>query len=582
MSAPTSKPAPSPCTTSTARGGPPTSPSAKAASCARATSTPRSKSCVTSPKGPSTRYMWQTVERKARFIAQVMRGTPRRPRDRGHRRRPPCPTAKSKPSPPATRASWKKPKPTPRLTRLERAERAHDRNQHLLAATISKAGTDLPKLAAERHAVQEAITRRVDTSGDRFSMTINGSWIRARGDAAIALRNALTAAQRAGEDSYDKPVQVATIGGFDVIATPRRYLEPHLTLELGGVPRSSFTVNNDELRSARPLGIVVKLENRAADLERTRDRIQASEHDLAAEADRARSDYGQPFAHTQVLADARARSAELAIELAEQDHDRPPADTSTATPEPAEPAAPAVRPDSSATDNPPSKPLEVAPSGGWTAADRVQPVSRDTSSYLSAQRYPLGTQLTVHAVGADGPGRRLSHGVVVDHPTPHHVTVESPSGTKRVAPISHVSRDTVEPVDARGPVGASGPVAAQPAEPAQAAGENPAQRWAAVCDRVDARITADAHWPALAAQLERAAATGTDVAAILAQITADDALPGGYPARSLAYRVADVVPDLRSPIRMRPADPDLTPRPVTPTPTPPSITPNIYRRGPRR
>ena len=34
-------------------------------------------------------YMWQTVERKARFIAQVMRGPPGRPRDRGHRRRRP-------------------------------------------------------------------------------------------------------------------------------------------------------------------------------------------------------------------------------------------------------------------------------------------------------------------------------------------------------------------------------------------------------------------------------------------------------------------------------------------------------------
>ena len=42
-SAPTSKPARSRCTTSTARGGQPTSPSARAASCARAISTPRSR-----------------------------------------------------------------------------------------------------------------------------------------------------------------------------------------------------------------------------------------------------------------------------------------------------------------------------------------------------------------------------------------------------------------------------------------------------------------------------------------------------------------------------------------------------------
>ena len=34
-------------------------------------------------------YMWQTLERKAKFIAQIMRGQARRPRDRGHRRRRP-------------------------------------------------------------------------------------------------------------------------------------------------------------------------------------------------------------------------------------------------------------------------------------------------------------------------------------------------------------------------------------------------------------------------------------------------------------------------------------------------------------
>lgn len=235
---------------------------------------------------------------------------------------------------------------------------------------------------------------------------------------------------------------------------------------------------------------------------------------------------------------------------------------------PAAEAASQSRPDPASPTA--ATPLEVAPPGGWTDADRVQPVSRDTSGYLSAQRYPLGTELTVHAVGEDGPGRRLGHGVVVDHPSPHHVTVESPFGTKRVAPISHVSLGTPTPADAEH----SGPV--------QVAGESPAQRWATVCNAVDARITADPHWPALAAQLERTADTGTDVAALIAQVTADNALPEDHPARSLAYRVADVVPDLHSPGRMRPPEPDPTPRQSTPPPPAPTITPDPYRPGPRR
>ena len=617
-------------------------------------------------EGSFDAYLWQTVERKARFIGQVMRGSldVREIEDVGE-------TALSYSEVKALATGdpriLEKARIDAELTRLERLERSHGRNQRVLSGTISKAETDLPKLAAERQAVEDAITRRVDTSGDRFAMTVNGTRWSSRADAAIALRNALAAVQPVGEHGYDKPVHVATVAGFDVIATPRRYLEPHLNLELGGVPRSSFSVDYDELRSDRPLGIVVKLENRAADLERTRDRIQASEHDVAAEADRARSDYGQPFAHTVALADARARSAQLASELAERDQDRRPAgdpatdpapsagtsldadstadaadqpptyptssgrdwtaqpprspdehaqmardtaadtftarvpiqqmdrpsverelrhvhndsthyttahaardaltaarasaDTPTANPEPAEQAPRAANPATA---------MELAPPGGWTDADRVQPTSRDTSSYLSAQRYPLGTELTVYAVGEDGPGRRLGHGVVVDHPSPHHVTVESPFGTKRVAAISHVSLADASPIEAK-PPGHTPTV-----------GETPAQKWAALCDAVDERITADPHWPALAAQLDRAAAAGTDIGAVLHQVTADNALPEDHPARSLAYRVADVVPDLRSPARMRTdAEPGPAPR-TAPPPPPPSLDPDPYRPGPRR
>jgi hypothetical protein len=86
----------------------------------------------------------------------------------------------------------------------------------------------------------------------------------------------------------------------------------------------------------------------------------------------------------------------------------------------------------------------------------------------------------------------------------------------------------------------------------------------------------------LAAQLERAANTGTDVAAVLAQVTTDNPLPDDHAARSLAYRVADIVPDLRSPARMRPPEPDPTARPMTPPPPTPSVAPDTYRLGRRR
>jgi hypothetical protein len=88
----------------------------------------------------------------------------------------------------------------------------------------------------------------------------------------------------------------------------------------------------------------------------------------------------------------------------------------------------------------------------------------------------------VYAVGEDGPGRRLGHGVVVDHPTPHHVTVESAFGTKRAAAISHVSLSDASPVETKPPGHTT-------------TAETPAQKWAALCDAVDERITTDPHWP---------------------------------------------------------------------------------------
>ena len=53
----------------------PTSSSAKAASCARATRTPRCGILRYVTEGSFDAYIWQTVERKARFIAQIMGGS---------------------------------------------------------------------------------------------------------------------------------------------------------------------------------------------------------------------------------------------------------------------------------------------------------------------------------------------------------------------------------------------------------------------------------------------------------------------------------------------------------------------------
>ncbi|PZS33412.1 MAG: hypothetical protein DLM61_05230, partial [Pseudonocardiales bacterium] len=72
----------------------------------------------------------------------------------------------------------------------------------------------------------------------------------------------------------------------------------------------------------------------------------------------------------------------------------------------------------------------------------------------------------------------------------------------------------------------------------------PPPDWVTLCDRIDPRITTDPNWPALAAQLDRASQTRTDVGAILRAIASDHRDFTDQPARSLSYLVADHVPDL--------------------------------------
>ena len=84
--------------------------------------------------------------------------------------------------------------------------------------------------------------------------------------------------------------------------------------------------------------------------------------------------------------------------------------------------------------------------------------------------------------------------------------------------------------------------------------------WRPVVNAFDPALTRDPHWPALAAQLDRIAATGADVAALVAQVTAERALPADHPARSLDYRLSAAAPSAVRPVRpAEPAPPSATP-----------------------
>lgn len=575
-------------------------------------------------------YTWQTVERKAKFIAQVMRGKldVREIEDVGDVA---LSYAEVKALACGDQRILEKARVDAETTRLERLQRSWTRTQRALEATVDGADRRLPVLRADLDRLDQALPHARPTRGDAFRMSIGNTSYDARADAAVALRRVLSEIDPSNSDTEARAV--AQLGGFEILASGRRLLHPHLRLELSGVPRSGLDVDLDEARAARPLGIITRLENRVAGLAGIRADVSREIERASTERDRAAAELGQPFPHAQALDTARQRGAELEAELAAEATrtESAPATAEPATPAPATPAAPAPPAASSnqppdhqpvaldvgseragwaarlhpllgtgpfgvwdmrdgrfaairhrdglprgdvvgpahtsrdqaaafaaalnsgrtldqalqaayraATIDPPEPAgaartfLDNAPPGGWTDADRVRPAREpDTSGWASVQRHPLGAALAVHAIGAEGPGRRLGRGRVVGHPGPEHVLVESPFGTRRTAPISHVR--PIDPSELAAPDQPPTPARPSPTSPTP----DPPETWRPLAHAIDPAITGDPGWVALAHALQRAQEAGYPARDQLAALAAE-VLPAQRPAVALHYRlVAD-------------------------------------------
>ena len=259
-------------------------------------------------------YLWQTVERKARFIGQVMRGRldVREMEDIGDVA---LSYAEVKALASGDPRVLEKARVDSDTNRLERLERSWSRNNRILTGTISAAEKKLPILTTDLERLDAALARRHDTRGDAFTMTVGTYRYDTRPDAAHALGNALLPLQPIYGNV--EPRVVAHIGGFDVIAAGQRILEPQVRLELAGVPRSGFNLTLDEVRTDKPLGIITKLENRVAGISHTRVEVERDIERTSSERDRAAAEVGQPFTHADALTRSRSRGQQLAAEMAE-------------------------------------------------------------------------------------------------------------------------------------------------------------------------------------------------------------------------------------------------------------------------
>jgi len=243
-------------------------------------------------------FMWQTVERKAAFIAQVMHGgaIAREIDDVGDQA---LSYAEVKALATGNPHIVEKAGVDAEVAKLTRLRTAHQRDQSALTRTHASASARAQRLEREAELCAAALDRRVDTRADQFHATIAGTHHSSRAEAGDHLRQ-LLAAEREAAGSF---------AGFEL----RARVDRHAGMVTIALEPSPVTIELDlsELAEAEPNRLMQRLEHRVARLERDLDDARAGANIARTEAERAAARLDQPFEHADRLAKLVDRQAEL-------------------------------------------------------------------------------------------------------------------------------------------------------------------------------------------------------------------------------------------------------------------------------
>jgi N12 class adenine-specific DNA methylase len=274
-------------------------------------------------------YKWQTVQRKAKFIAQVMRGRldMREMEDIGDAA---LSYNEVKALATGNPLVMEKAEADADLVRLERAERAFYRNQDALQHRVTQAGQRITVLTALTQDIDAAIGRRRDTRGDAFAMTIGGTACGKRADAGRRLQQLIAQTHDALLTSAHPRLQEhpGELGGFPLTLTVERVLgSVNVIMALDGAPGTDIRMSPADVKGADPAKLIIRMENRLAGLDSLKTRTLAEIDQLTSEAAHGREDLTRAFAQADQLAAARDRVTRLDQQLrkaAAPEHDDAP------------------------------------------------------------------------------------------------------------------------------------------------------------------------------------------------------------------------------------------------------------------
>jgi len=268
-------------------------------------------------------YMWQGVERKATFIAQLMRGN-LDSREIEEIDSSALSAAEAKAISSGNPLLLEHSTVQNEVGRLRRLERAHQRNENMLIHTRQDAQHHAERATADITGLQAALPKVTDTAGDRFHIRLQDRSYTSRVDAGAALarwanNSDLKWAPRYTTRDYGI---VGQISGFDIhLALRPGYDSPNVDITLDGVPRSTFTISKDTLLEGG-VGLIQRIENRVSGipalLNHAGDDLAAARQTIADAAQRI----GQPFRHAAALRDAEQHLTHVETQLAELHHDQ--------------------------------------------------------------------------------------------------------------------------------------------------------------------------------------------------------------------------------------------------------------------
>jgi N12 class adenine-specific DNA methylase len=276
-------------------------------------------------EGSFDTYMWQTLERKAAFIAQVTRGDlpDRDVDDIGDQA---LSFAEVKALATGDPLVLEKAGVDADVARLSRLERSHQDDQHRLRSTLATSRQRADRADEVATILREAIDRLVDTRGDRFVMTIGGSTYTKRTEGGDAIKKLL------GEQITQTPPEtagpiheIATLGGLPVMAQAVTTIEDEARIMIPEA-RVELIYSAADLELADGSMVVNRLERQ---LHRLPEAIAAADRDrdaALAEATKAEARIGQPWDRGEELARLRRRQQELDETLAATAQDPPAAE----------------------------------------------------------------------------------------------------------------------------------------------------------------------------------------------------------------------------------------------------------------